>query len=68
MVRRSPCHVRGGDMKQIRFTDLARQPKGGYRKAAETDITIGFKRARQEHQRNEAERAAKVATLKRSAK
>ena len=54
-------------MKPIRYTDQHRYPNG-YRKAAETDITLSFKRARQKQAENAREVADKVATLRKASK
>ena len=54
-------------MKPPRYTDTHRFPNG-YRKAAETDITLTFQRARQKHAENAKEVADKVATIRKASK
>lgn len=50
-------------MKPPRYTDQHRYPHG-YKKAAETNVELTFKRVRQEQAKNAEERQAKVAPLK----
>ena len=54
-------------MKAIRFTDTERQPKGGYKRAAETNVEATFKRVRAEQAKNQAEAAPEPVTPKRAA-
>ena len=65
MVRRNRLSVSGVDMKQPKFTDTHRFAVP-YRKAAETDITQTFKRARADQAKNQAEIAEKVAPLRKA--
>ena len=53
--------------KTPRYTqaDIARQPKGGYRRSAETNLKATFQRIRQERSQ---EAAAKVTPLRKVAK